>query len=487
MPLNYSKWDQLELSDDSDIEGHPNVDKKSLIRWKQRDIHEKREARKRNIAKINAELTVHEVLRPRFVKIKDQVAADGPAYFSQLVDKLTNDPSPEKPSEAEGQPTYDAMVLAMLVQVSEEVKKEELEKDDPKFSDALVNGIATHIREMDEHNEKRKVELEEELKEQKKHITSEDIKEGWDSHYVPPKPEPAPLVAPKTEKKKTEYEVINQPSIDTAKSTAAAASEPVGEEEEGEDDDDDDDGAIPALTPNLVAFSKIPVKAYQQSFEFIQAHRDVVVAGATDALLIESFQAQTRGEFTYAKQCVHQALLLQYCEKLGSDGVGVFFKKMVAGDPRAERVFVDDVEKTYNHVVTRVKANKANPARDGTQETLQLFPEQDGADISFNVPDGPPPDELILEGPGTENMDVEQVKRLLQIRWEVFSQFPTGIQEGLKNSDLTAINKELAKMKIEDAENLVKELEYTGILHFAEGGAQSALSQPAIPPPREGI
>lgn len=53
MPLNYSKWDQLEvsefyvyylinaecldstiqLSDDSDIEGHPNVDKKSLIRF----------------------------------------------------------------------------------------------------------------------------------------------------------------------------------------------------------------------------------------------------------------------------------------------------------------------------------------------------------------------------------------------------------------------------------------------------------------------
>ena len=52
MPLNYSKWDQLEviavrlvrsvvdltrsqfqLSDDSDIEGHPNVDHKSLVRY----------------------------------------------------------------------------------------------------------------------------------------------------------------------------------------------------------------------------------------------------------------------------------------------------------------------------------------------------------------------------------------------------------------------------------------------------------------------
>ncbi|KAA8564058.1 hypothetical protein EYC84_012047 [Monilinia fructicola] len=27
MPINYSKWDALELSDDSDVEVHPNVDK----------------------------------------------------------------------------------------------------------------------------------------------------------------------------------------------------------------------------------------------------------------------------------------------------------------------------------------------------------------------------------------------------------------------------------------------------------------------------
>ena len=51
MPLNYSKWDALEVgvkplvthifhlhlllkvSDDSDIEGHPNVDHKSLVRY----------------------------------------------------------------------------------------------------------------------------------------------------------------------------------------------------------------------------------------------------------------------------------------------------------------------------------------------------------------------------------------------------------------------------------------------------------------------
>src|SRR3954470_3402861 len=45
MVIDYSKWDNLEISDDSDVEVHPNVDKKSFIKWKQRDIHEKREQR----------------------------------------------------------------------------------------------------------------------------------------------------------------------------------------------------------------------------------------------------------------------------------------------------------------------------------------------------------------------------------------------------------------------------------------------------------
>jgi len=74
MPLNYSKWDQLELSDDSDIEGHPNVDKKSLIRWKQRDIHEKREARNHRIAELEAEVACNDVLLTRLRAFQPQLA-----------------------------------------------------------------------------------------------------------------------------------------------------------------------------------------------------------------------------------------------------------------------------------------------------------------------------------------------------------------------------------------------------------------------------
>lgn len=49
MPLDYSKWDNLELSDDSDIEVHPNVDKRSMIKWKQESIHRERAERKAKI------------------------------------------------------------------------------------------------------------------------------------------------------------------------------------------------------------------------------------------------------------------------------------------------------------------------------------------------------------------------------------------------------------------------------------------------------
>ena len=86
---------------------------------------------------------------------------------------------------------------------------------------------------------------------------------------------------------------------------------------------------LPELTPSLEAFSKLPVRGYEQSWEFIKQHRDVVVPGASDALLVAAFTAQGDGKAAYAKQCVNQSLLLQYCEKLGKDGVAVFFKRCV--------------------------------------------------------------------------------------------------------------------------------------------------------------
>ena len=275
----------------------------------------------------------------------------------------------------------------------------------------------------------------------------------------------------------TEIEVLNPDAVEFNTPTAAA-----------EDDDDDEEGELPELTPALLAFSKIPVKAYGKSFEYIQHHREVYVPGASDALLVAAFRAQGQDKPRYAKQCIHQSLLLQYCEKLGKDGVGVFFKKyisilpgmlfsfllmssslrMVGGDRRAIKVFEDDVENTYQHVVNRSKIAKEEESQG--REQIQLVPENPSQSISFNVPDGPPPEHLVLEGPGTEDMDVEEVRKALQFRWDVFNGFSPALREALTSGGLDGVNKVLGKMDVPEAEGIVHSLDLAGILSFADGG-----------------
>lgn len=117
----------------------------------------------------------------------------------------------------------------------------------------------------------------------------------------------------------TEIEVLNP----TASPPQAPTPDPSPDEAE------DSDNELPVLTPSLAGFSQIPVGQYAQSFEYIQKHRDVVVDGAVDALLVAAFESERAGDSKHAKQCIHQGLLLQYGEKLGPDGVRLFFQKCV--------------------------------------------------------------------------------------------------------------------------------------------------------------
>ena len=89
----------------------------------------------------------------------------------------------------------------------------------------------------------------------------------------------------------------------------------------------DVDEELPHMTPTLEEFAKLPLWDFDKSWLFIQNHRDVVVPGASDALLLSAFRAQRAGKSKYAKQCVHQSLILQYGEKLGKDGVQLFFRR----------------------------------------------------------------------------------------------------------------------------------------------------------------
>ena len=89
---------------------------------------------------------------------------------------------------------------------------------------------------------------------------------------------------------------------------------------------------------------------------------------------------------------------------------------------------------------------------------------------AINVPDGPPPARLELQGDALRDVDPEDVRRALQLRWDVFCGFAPEVQAALRAQSLERVNAVLGKMKVEDAEELVKMLDMAGILNFSEHG-----------------
>jgi cell division cycle protein 37 len=106
------------------------------------------------------------------------------------------------------------------------------------------------------------------------------------------------------------------------------------------------------------------------------------------------------------------------------------------------------------------------------REQIQLVAEDPSLTISFNLPDGPPPADLRLEGPGTEEMDVEVVREFLQRKWDIFESFKPELKQALKTEKLDEVNKVLARMKVPEAEEVVEKMQEGGMLSFSEAGVR---------------
>jgi cell division cycle protein 37 len=151
-------------------------------RWKQRDIHERREARKGRIAEYEATIATNAILEPRLQTISKELAEGGAIYFAQILGRLKENPSREAPPHQE-EVTYDQMILNLLNKVFDEVvvKKGVPQDDLTKLGPALSKELDEHVINLSKVTVDAKKGLEEELSEQRKHITSDDIKVGWDS------------------------------------------------------------------------------------------------------------------------------------------------------------------------------------------------------------------------------------------------------------------------------------------------------------------
>ena len=341
MVLDYSKWDALELSDDSDFEPHPNVDKRSFIRAKQNKIHQERYERRHKIETYKYERIINDGLLRRIDTLLSELrgheaeAKDRNAFIYQALIASAGDPDDDEPPKApegvhskEEQPRYSQMMGHLVDQVKKEV-------DDSKTDDwfkAFVKGVEGHRKKVlglqKELNEQLSI-LE---KEESRKITSDSIHDGFNSSSVTKEtPKPAPT---KNTKGQT-VEVLNPAALkkeefkrlDEAQSSGADAD--IDEDAGALDDKGEDDEHI---EPSELGkkFAKIKYGDYKSCLQFISENPTVLAEKETDGLLVSGFDAQMKGNADFARLCVHQALLLQYCRSLGKDGVRLFFKRSVA-------------------------------------------------------------------------------------------------------------------------------------------------------------
>lgn len=144
----------------------------------------------------------------------------------------------------------------------------------------------------------------------------------------------------------------------------------------------------------------------------------------------------------------------------------------MATNKDALRVFQNDVNQTWARIESRSGEMAAERAAAGVnsageREQIQLVAQDPSTTITFETPDGPPPDEITIEGEGSEEMDPEKVRQFLQRRWEIFESFPKNLKKALQSKSLEEVNKVLGKMAVDEGEETVQLLDEAGILSFS--------------------
>ncbi|KAH7081185.1 hypothetical protein BKA63DRAFT_462098 [Paraphoma chrysanthemicola] len=478
MVINYSKWDALELSDDSDIEVHPNVDKKSFIRAKQAQIHQERDHRRHQIKTLKYERIINDGLTERVDRLltalkshKAKQAEGNGANDDQLVfqammesmmdmkiDKDGGSDRPPPPPEGvhehiKDKPTYPQMMASLVDSVKKDIDASKSEE--PRFNQ-FIGGLEKEKARIEDLQRQLYEKLAELEKEDKKHITSDDIHEGF-SYSAVRKGEEKPAAPPAPKKTEPTVELLNRPSAtrtDTGQSSGADA-----DVEEGTAADDDDEDIT--ASPLAQSFAAITPGDWYAALQFLMQNPSVLAERETDGLLVEAFNSEMEGKPKHARQCVHAGLLLQYCRQLGGrQGVELFFKRIQSKDHQAAKMFNDDVDNTYRRIHTRakeiLKERQENPAGEGVEQ-IQLHAVDPNTTINIQVPPKTP-----------TASDPAEREAETQAR-QIFENFPPGLQRALESGKLDEVNKVLAKMSVEEAEEIVEKLGDGGMLSLEQG------------------
>jgi cell division cycle protein 37 len=456
---------------------HPNVDKKSFIRAKQAQIHQERDSRRHQIKTLKYERIINDGLTERINRLSTALkshkdaenAGSGNAdalVFQSMMESMAGDTEIRPPPPPEGvhehikdKPTYPQMMASLIDQVKKEVDESKAENRLDRF----IQGLQEHGDKVSGLQKELQAKLAELEKEESRHITSDNITEGFNYSNVRKGDQPPAPSTPASSSKAQDstVELLNPPKrpeasrSDTGQSSGADA-----DVEEGSAADDDETADASPLAKD---FAKVKYADYSANLAFISKHPDILNEKETDGLLVEAFNAELDGKHKYAKQCVHQALLIQYCRQLGGrNGVELFFKRITTKQHQAQKLFIDDVESTYRRIHTRaaeiLKERAEDPQSAEGVEQIQLHAVDPNTTINIVVPPPAPSD------PSNAELTAAEIGSR-----EIFNMFPPGLQRALETGKLDEVNKVLAKMSVEEAEEIVEKLGEGGMLSLEQG------------------
>ncbi|ORX45919.1 Hsp90 co-chaperone CDC37 [Hesseltinella vesiculosa] len=449
MPLDYSKWDKLELSDDSDIEVHPNVDKRSMIRWKQQAIHQERAERR-------AKMDELETVIPQQKRTIDQLQGLITTLEEQGVQAvLTSIREQQTKAREQGMATQQAKDGISLDQVFgamiQQIETGLTQSDEATIKASLLDRLQQTLSTTQTMNKAAQAELDRLTNEANKKLTSENLFHETSNRTILNTASHSKPEKKTAKQKQTVVETLN-PHAQMKDLTLKDQETQDIIEGDGEEADDEDDEELEDLTPTEMAFSKL--EGFSPSYKFLQKHSELVSSKVHDQVMAAAFMAQLRGEDKYAKNCVVQALTLQYCGQLHSsrrNGVDLFFERMMGSNEQARRMFSDDVATTYEHLRNRCLA--INEEQSG-RATIQLQPVKEGSnDLTVRIPNTDDP----------ELLNSEQGRHLL----EVYESLPAGFRAALETAQLDKVNAALEDMNEDDGEYIVKVCAEYGFLDLS--------------------
>lgn len=432
MPIDYSKWDHLEVSDDSDVEVHPNVDKKSFVRMKQRQIHEERMKRDNDIKLMRQQNEMYVHLNKRVDKMLMTLKDDALFEEKQRNDFLAENFDPKETSDtAEDLPTYNEMIEDLFTQIFEDKK--------PQNGAEVRKYVVEHRAKINAVTKQNNERLEKLYAEKAKHITSEDIHTGFDSFYTNKDDVKKESVAEKGKTKRTVIETINDP-----KSVPAKSEEKKPETKKKAQPTPEEELENLKTYPETDAFGLISMKDYTASAKYLRTHPFIVNEQQKDGLLMKAFDYQLKNDSKTAKNIIHQSLCIRFVADLVKDSkdyaqveraVLLFFDKVMQDNA----LLMQETENTFDHIKKRCEVIKSESSNE-QEEQIQLKLLDPNSKLTVTIPQEGTPE------------------------YSEFLKLLANMQAAVKTGDLDKINEVLGKLPVAEAEGVLEIFEKSGVI-----------------------